>query len=249
MNLIIIDPKEIKNNKATLSGRRGDHIRKIIKPRRGDTLKIGLINGPTGTGRVIACGRETTIEVRDLDDDAQAPDIIMITALPRPIMLRRVLAQAAAFGVKDLHLINSARVEKSFFSSSLVREEKWREFLVQGLEQGGRTRLPRVLVHKRFRPFVEDLLPGICGNAARRFLAHPASPPPPTDKNGRATVAAIGPEGGWTDFEVEKFLAARFTPISLGTTIMRVDWAVPALLATMETTLPLTLRPAAPLPG
>jgi len=234
MNLIILSPAEIKNDRATLSGRRADHIRKVIKPSPGDILRIGIINGPTGHGRVIECGRSTTIEITDLSEDKPSPGTRLIVALPRPIMLRRILAQAAAFGVSELHLVNGARVEKSFFSSSLVKEKRWDEFLLQGLEQGGRTRLPQVHIHKRFRPFVEDLLPAICRDSRSRLLAHPSSPPARLRTIEPAVIAAIGPEGGWIDFEVEKFLENGFTPISLGSTIMRVDWAVPALLANIE---------------
>ena len=246
MNLILLDQTEIKNGKATIEGRRAEHIRKVIKPAPGDILKAGIINGPVGRGRITACGRAVTLELDDLADPPRGPETILIAALPRPIMLRRVLAQAAAFGVRELHLINSARVEKSFFSASLVKKAAWQEFLIKGLEQGGRTRLPKVLVHNRFRPFIEDFFPDHFATHKRRFIAHPCDNPRATNGDNREAVAAIGPEGGWVDFEIEKFLEQSFTPISLGSTIMRVDWAIPALLSILETTSNLLTGPGAP---
>ena len=41
---------------------------------------------------------------------------------------------------------------------------------------------------------------------------------------------AIGPEGGWIQREVDTFAARGFTPVSLGTPILRVEAAVAALL-------------------
>jgi RsmE family RNA methyltransferase len=45
------------------------------------------------------------------------------------------------------------------------------------------------------------------------------------------TLFAVGPEGGWIDFEVEKFVEHSFVPVSLGRRILRTDTAVVALLA------------------
>ena len=42
-------------------------------------------------------------------------------------MLRRILRTVAEFGVSDLHLINSARVEKSFWQSPLLADDKVEE--------------------------------------------------------------------------------------------------------------------------
>ncbi|MCK5849877.1 MAG: RNA methyltransferase, partial [Kiritimatiellae bacterium] len=47
---------------------------------------------------------------------------------------------------------------------------------------------------------------------------------------------AIGPEGGWTPFEMNLFEQQNFTPISLGHRILRSDTACVALLAALRTT-------------
>ena len=237
MNLIIIHPDEIRNNMVELSDRRGDHVRKVIRPAEGDSLRIGILDGPRGLARVVRAGTEVTLEIVRLEAEEPRPEVVLVAALPRPIMLRRVLAQAAAFGVSELHLINAARVEKSFFSSSLVSQEKWEEFLLQGLEQGGRTRLPQVRLHRRFRPFAEDILPELAATCATRLIAHPQERPKcPADMTA-PVIAAVGPEGGWNEFELGCFIAAGFSPFSMGATIMRVDWAVPAILAFIESSL------------
>ena len=42
---------------------------------------------------------------------------------------------------------------------------------------------------------------------------------------------AIGPEGGWIPYEVELLQKAGLQPVQLGQRILRVENAVPALLA------------------
>jgi hypothetical protein len=46
--------------------------------------------------------------------------LTVVLALPRPKMLRRILRALAEVGVKELHLINSYRVEKSYWQSPLL---------------------------------------------------------------------------------------------------------------------------------
>ena len=45
----------------------------------------------------------------------------IVLALPRPKMLRRILRTIAEYGVENLHLVNSARVEKSYWQSPLLQ--------------------------------------------------------------------------------------------------------------------------------
>jgi RsmE family RNA methyltransferase len=48
---------------------------------------------------------------------------------------------------------------------------------------------------------------------------------------GRRVLLAIGPEGGWNDYERELLVAHRFTPVGLGPRTLRTDTACVALLA------------------
>ena len=233
MNLLLVQPHEVRLGQARLTGRRVDHLRKVLKVKAGDMVRIGIVGGLMGEGLIVAISREEVVlQVRV---DAAPPaklDLSLILALPRPIMLKRVLAQAAALGVDHLYLVNAGRVEKSFFEASPVKDLDFAPFLLNGLEQAMDTIPPTVSVHHRFRPFVEDLLPGLTTN--RRLIAHPDAEEValsrPVQGSG-PTLLAIGPEGGWLDYEVERFREAGFLPFSLGPRILRVDTAVPAIIA------------------
>ncbi|MCK9296059.1 MAG: 16S rRNA (uracil(1498)-N(3))-methyltransferase [Desulfobulbaceae bacterium] len=239
MNIILIDPAEVKNNRVTLRDRRSDHIRNVLGAACGDTLRTGLINGPMGTSTVIAiAGDAVELATSHHGPLPDRPAIDLILALPRPIMLKRIFSQAATFGVRKIYLINASRVEKSFFSASLLAEHNYYPLLLRGLEQAIDTMVPEVSIHKRFRPFIEDLLPQAISNCLVRLIAHPGPFPflPQTvalPLEHRA-VMAIGPEGGWVEFEIDMFRAAGFQPFAMGPRILRVDSAVPALLAQLN---------------
>jgi 16S rRNA (uracil1498-N3)-methyltransferase len=177
------------------------------------------------------------------------PETDLILALPRPIMLKRIFSQAATFGVRKIYLINASRVEKSFFSASLLAENNYYPLLLHGLEQAVDTMVPEVSIYKRFRPFVEDLLHQAIDDCPVRLAAHPGPFPSLAQTVSlpliKRAAIAIGPEGGWVDFEIEKFRAAGFQPFSMGPRILRVDSAVPALLAQLNLLRQINLQTSA----
>ncbi len=234
MNLLLFDADELRGTRLRLADRRAEHVRTILGLQPGDTLRLGMIDGRCGTGRVLHMS-DTAVELSvrlEREPPSRSP-VELILALPRPIMLQRILKQATALGVRRIHLIRASRVEKSFFHTPVLRPERIRSLLVQGLEQAMDTRLPGVEIHHRFRPFVEDVVPSMAG---RRLLAHPGAWPglATAFAGGRQqerTVLAIGPEGGWSEYEVGRFREQGFAIFSMGPRILHVDTAVVALLA------------------
>ncbi len=234
VNLVLFEKDELRQGRVRLSGRRAGHIRNVLRLEPGDTLRLGMINGRCGTGRILCLsGQEVELMVHLDREPPPRPLAELILALPRPIMLQRILKQATVMGVLRIHLVRAARVEKSFFHSPVLQPEKIRSLLIEGLEQAMDTRLPRVVIHHRFKPFVEDVVPALGG---RRLLAHPGAGAGLADAFARRdgdgrVLLAVGPEGGWSDYEVDRFREQGFAPFSMGPRILHVDTAVVALLA------------------
>ncbi|MCY1424949.1 RNA methyltransferase, RsmE family [compost metagenome] len=133
-------------------------------------------------------------------------------------------------GVAKLVLVNSYRVEKSFWQTPFLEPEALREQLVLGLEQARDTVLPEVIIEKRFKPFVEDRLPTIVAGTLG-LVGHPGNYPACPRGLDEPVTLAIGPEGGWIPYEVNLLAKAGLAPVQLGERILRVETAVPALLA------------------
>ena len=184
-----------------------------------------------GTGVVVRL-TDTEAELQvTLDQPPPAPlPLTLVLAMPRPKMFRRILQTCAALGVKDLWLINSYKVEKSFWQTPWLSDQQVRENLTLGLEQSKDTLMPRVQIRKLFKPFVEDELPSLVAGR-KALVAHPGtSTPCPTHLN-QPTVLCIGPEGGFTDYEVGKLEDAGCQGVHLGARILRVETAVPVLVS------------------
>ena len=232
MNLILLFESDfITANRVRLTDRRLTHIREVHQPEPGQQLKVGLLDGAIGNGTVVSLSAQEVVLEVVLEREPPPPlPLTLILALPRPKMFKRTLQTIACMGVKDLWLINSYRVDKSYWSSPLLSAEGLREQLLLGLEQAGDTRLPRVQLRKRFKPFVEDELPALAAGR-RALLAHPYQAAPCPPQASTATLLAVGPEGGFIQYEVDKLNAAGLASIHLGPRILRVETAVPVLLA------------------
>lgn len=232
MNIVLLREHDwITNNTVRLTDYRAHHLINVIKVEANQPLRVGLINGDRGSATVTQLSNNT-VELEVMLSEAPLPrhPIHLVLALPRPKMLRRVFRSVAEFGVAELHLIHSYRVEKSYWQSPYLDEDKIEVALVKGLERSGDTVLPRIFQHKRFKPFVEDVLPGIC-EKRNLLIAHPgADHHVPTDTQTPTTLL-VGPEGGFIDYEVDLATMAGARPVSLGSRILSVDTAVCAALA------------------
>ena len=236
MNIILVEKAEVSGNTLQLCDIRAEHIIRVLKSDVGETVRVGIIDGGKGTGTITAMHKKRPYSV-DLRlniciEISKIPQLDLILALPRPIMLKRILTQLAALGVGTIHLIHANRVEKSFWSAGIIDEKEYRVHLLHGLEQAIDTRIPRVYTHRKFKPFIEDYFPDLVHTYGSCILAHP---PGKTRLHDVITcdigkiALAIGPEGGWVDYEVEKFKEQGFHSCTIGERILKVDTAVVAL--------------------
>lgn len=232
MNLIVVSAEDfISEQTVRLSDARFQQIKSIHKSQTGDTVRIGELNGLIGSGVIENIDAEqVTISCQFSEAPPAKLPLKIVLALPRPKMIRRIFRTVAELGVSELAIINSYKVEKSFWQSPAIREDNVRQYFLDGLQQAKDTVLPNVSFHNRFKPFAEDVLPQFSA-ATEQLIAHPNLGQACPLAINKPTTLAIGPEGGFTPYEVEKFVAAGFEGIHLGPRILKVENALTVLTA------------------
>ena len=231
MNLVLLQPSDfLSDNRVRLQGRTLKHVLEVHRATAGDTLRVGIVNGRIGHGRIESInsdGMEMRVQL-EIDPPAPLP-LRLILALPRPKVLNRVIAAATSMGIREIDLINAWRVEKSYWESPRLSDENLRLQSILGLEQAVDTVLPTIRMHKLFAPFVRDELPAsLSGQHA--LLAHPYATADAPRRAEDRVVLAIGPEGGFIERELDTFKELGFHQIRLGPRILRVETALACLV-------------------
>ncbi|MEW7856295.1 16S rRNA (uracil(1498)-N(3))-methyltransferase [Pseudomonas chlororaphis] len=232
MNLLLLEEADfIAADRVILRDRRLTHMQEVHRAAVGDSLRVGRIGGLMGSAELLRLEPgEAELRVSlDQPPPTKLP-LTLVLALPRPKMLRRVLQTIAAMGVPRLVLVNSYRVEKSFWQTPFLEPEAIREQLILGLEQARDSVLPQVVIEKRFKPFVEDRLPALV-EGTLGLVGHPGQYPACPRGLDEPVTLAIGPEGGWIPYEIDLLGKSGLQPVQLGERILRVETAVTALLA------------------
>ena len=244
MNLLLLDSDQIHSSNASdlnesnlqasiqasiTDARRLVHIQQHLKLQVGDSIKVGQKNGLKGTA-VVAHIDDNILRLEQIVLDQAPPaklPLTLIVALPRPKVLRRLVKDAVTLGVEQLILIHSYRVEKSYWQTPFLQQLD--SYVELGLEQAGDTVWPQIQCFKRFRPFVEDILPSLIEGGVA-FVAHPyAAQAIPTAINQPA-VLVVGPEGGFIPFEIDLLQQNGCQAASLGSRILRTETVIPYLL-------------------
>lgn len=232
VNLIVLNPGDfVSDGEVRLVGRRADHVREVLKAHGGETLRVGLLNGKMGSGVVRDRG-DGRIHLVDITLSTEPPPPLPVTlllAMPRPKGFRRVIQAVTTMGVKRIALFGAYRVEKSYWKSPWLGVDELREQMILGLEQARDTVLPDLTLHPHFKPFVEDVVPALT-EGSRRLVAHPGKAASCPAALAGPISLAIGPEGGFTDYELSKLFQAGFEPVTLGERILRTEQAVTAFL-------------------
>lgn len=242
MNCILLPAASFSNKSAHINAvAQIEHVNQVLGAKVGDTLKIGQLEGNLGTA-VIADMTPERIDLCEVSLVTAPPpklDLTVVLALPRPKVLRRLIMDMTALGVRDIILINSYRTQKSYWQSPML--SRLDEFLLEGLQQGVDTVAPRISLQKRFKPFVEDELVNLITN--RAIVAHPyaelsfaqyvqqqleSSELP--HRSVLPSMVFIGAEGGWIDYEVELLARQGCQAVHIGARILRTEAAVNAIL-------------------
>lgn len=217
--------------------RRIEHIKNILKLKEGDDCKVGLLNKGCFNGRINSVSNSQVVVDFELANMEAAPAKMPLTlfiAMQRPNTLKKVIHCAVTMGVEKICFFGSYKVEKSYWQSSVLQEKNLQFELDLAMEQCKDPIEPEITFCRYFKEFTEDILaPFQAENPV--FIAHPAG-----DANNVRQVMSgtgtpkcglvVGPEGGFTDYEVGKLQDMGLHLLSLGDRVLRTEFALAALL-------------------
>ena len=230
MNIVLLEAEQTQSEFWKIDNpRQIQHLSQHVQLNAGDTLKVGIRNGERYLTEVISVS-EQQIRIRPIQLEAipaKLP-VHLILALPRPKVLRRMVMDAVTLGVQRISLIHSYRVDKSYWQSPFLQQLD--DYVTLGLEQAGDTISPEIQMYKRFKPFVEDVLPTFISDQKPAYVAHPYAEQQMPHAIQHSCCLIVGPEGGFIPFEVDLFKKNGCQARRLGNRILRTETAVSHIL-------------------
>lgn len=230
---------EISGDRASLTGEHADHLVRALRARVGQEFDIA-------TGAVVRRGRVASIEEGRVDFELMeeiaantAVGVTLLLAIFKFDRLEWAIEKCTELGVTRIIPVVARRTNTHLASAAARRAERWRRIALQAAEQSRRATPPEIAIPRKVKDGARlqaglriVLAESEAQNQIRDVLAtHPAE---------SETILAIGPEGGWTDDELQIFQEAGWISASLGSTILRAETA--AIVATAITMSELALR-------
>lgn len=217
---------------ATLGPEETRHLRDVLRLGSGDEVYVF-----NGAGREFHCSVEviardsTTLKVISEVAPARAESplgLTMAIALLKGEKFDLVIQKLTELGVKSIWPVVTERADVRLKDShdAEKRVARWRRIALEAAKQSGRALVPEILAPLRFLVLLErpsESVPRLMfAERSGTSLAEATSGlvAPPTDM-----VALVGPEGGWTEEEIE--LAGRdgWKIITLGGRTLRAETA------------------------
>lgn len=205
----------------------GDEARHLLRVRRlglRDQVELFDGRGYATCAEVTAVGRdrvELTAIGTALADRPLPCRLTLATAVPKGERFDWLIEKATELGVTRLVPIIT---ERSVVDPRDAKLERLRRRVVEASKQCGRNQLMEV---ERPAPW-STLLKNVEDDV--RLLAHPNGSPRgrwPRSRNGQgaSVTFAVGPEGGFSNAEVDEAQANGWSIVGLGPTILRIETA------------------------
>jgi 16S rRNA (uracil1498-N3)-methyltransferase len=215
---ITIEPNQIHLNDIILTAEQQHYLTRVIRLKNGDkfhaidgTGQLYLCQLATGTAEII----ETTVADRQLDRS-----IILICALPKGNNFDDIVRACTELGVTS---IIPALSDRTLLQPSPQKLQRWRKIAQEAAEQSERNIIPTIGEPDPLQAIFAQL-----PTSSQKYLCEARGEYPhllnclqSTQLDDTPIVVAIGPEGGWTDLEIQLAIESNFQLVSLGRHILR----------------------------
>ena len=239
---IALHPSQIQAQQIQLNPDQQHYLSRVLRLQVGDRF-IGMDGaGHWWLSELQAAGTAAIVE--PLVAQTELPiAVTLMAALPKGSGFDEVVRQATELGVTHIAPILS---DRTLLNPSPNKLERWRRIAAEAAEQSERLVIPEILAPQPFaQALTLDVEVGYICVTRRDALPLWQQLQAQAQSGALPSLAiAIGPEGGWTEAEVEQAIATGYQPVSLGSRILRAVTAPLAALALIGGVFEATLAPA-----
>lgn len=216
-----------------IRGEEAHHLLQVLRLRPGDDVVVFDGSGEQYRAVLIRCeAKEATARKLEALPFAESPlELTMAVAIPKGDKMSLIVQKLTELGASRIIPLRCKRTHPSSTATSAVSKKlsRWQRVALEACKQSGRLRVPKIEAPIGFQEFLALELPPhrllTCLDGKRL----PGTPPSP-----RACVAAVGPEGGWTDEETSTALTGGFLTFGMGPSVLRTETAAIAAATILQ---------------
>ena len=240
MRRFFIEQTKITSTKIFITGSDAAHIKKVLRMKSGD--RIGLFDGrgfeyEARIENLLAGSVEVSITKRFLSASESPVQIIVAQALLKDKKMDILARQLTEIGITKLIPFTSIRsVPRPDKKRLSERRKRWEKIAIEALKQCRRGHVTEIGETITFNDVIKiddecDLKIVFWENESKPISdavqqVH--------DRHYRKILAVLGPEGGFTEKEIEDARACGFVTASLGPRILRAETAAVAACTILQ---------------
>jgi 16S rRNA (uracil1498-N3)-methyltransferase len=221
----------VEGGRAYLSGVHAQHLARVLRARVGQEFDIATPDGVRRGTITSVSDEQVEFALGGLVEEAPSAEVTLVLAIFKFDRMEWALEKCTELGVTQIIPLIARRTDSHLAKAADKRVERWRRITTQAAEQSRRTKPPEITAPVKLKDVVsgDGLRIVLAESEDDRMLSEVVSTAP-----GEAITLAVGPEGGWTAEELQRFSGAGWLSASLGETILRAETAAIAAIAVAQ---------------
>lgn len=221
-----LPPQNLKDDHVEIDGSACHHLRNVLRVQTGDT--ITLLDGKGLCCEVvieqISKTKLFTKVIRRWREEDKTVPVTIIQALPKGDKIDLVLQKGTELGVRCFQPMTSTHAIPQFDSDRFSkREDRWRRIVSEAARQCRSSVLPEIKPIQPLSKILTEQTPDLKLALWEKSAVALSSILPPQKPTGVRIL--IGPEGGFTEHEINAITAAGYQDVHLGPRTLRTETA------------------------
>jgi 16S rRNA (uracil1498-N3)-methyltransferase len=236
MARFFLPTKNIEGKRGLIEGQEFDHLRRVLRLKVGDPITLFDDSGREHEAviRALGLGQGEVEILRSYDADKEsALHITLALGLTKGEKMDFVVEKSTELGVQRIVPFASRFAVPKLDEKKIARRtERWQKIALSAAKQCGRTCVPEILPLCEYQQLIQQPRPDTvkllfwereATQSLMQLHEH--------QREAKAVLLAIGPEGGFSDDEARLAVTHGFHSVQLGRRILRAETAAVAALS------------------
>lgn len=230
MHKFFVMPKDIRDERAYITGDDVKHIYKVLRLKSEDEVLINNCLGKEYLGRISVVNKNEVIV--DLIENIERSNesnlsITLYQGLPKSAKMDYIVQKGTEIGINEITPVVTERVVVKSELNEFKKTDRWRRIALEACKQCKRTIIPEINEPMEFINLLSQLkkydivvvpYENEDGFGIKRMCRN-------LDSEVRSAAIVIGPEGGFEEKEIDELKQLGAYILTLGPRILRTETA------------------------